>query len=245
MKKLLLLTITLATAALSYSQCTPMTDFGDQPFGVAPDTVVNFVPGSVNNIYSQQIDVKVPLDGSFVGFPVGVDSATVLSISGLPEGLTLACAGNAATECTYLSGTEGCAVISGIPTVAGTYELVINLLVYTAFGTNVPFSFDGYRIVVDGTTGLEDVNFEAIKTEDIRPNPANTSATLFLDSKSSGEAQFRVFDLVGKEVFTKDYRITQGKNKITYNTSQLPEGVYIYRLDAFGESITSRLVVVH
>lgn len=245
MKKLLLLTIFLATTALSYSQCTPNTDFGDVAFGFAPDTVVNFVPGSVNNIYSQQVDVKVPTDGAFIDAPfIIVDSVTVLAVSGLPNGLSLNCNGNAVTLCTYLAGTEGCAVISGIPTVSGTFPLSIDLLVYSSFGA-APYSFGGYKIIIDGTTGLEDKDNVAFKVEDIRPNPANLSANLFLDSKSSGTAQFRVFDLVGKEVYTRDFLVTQGRSKITYNTSQLPEGVYIYRLDAFGESTTSRLVIVH
>ena len=155
MKKLLLLTIILATAALSYGQCTPNTDFGNQPFGVAPDTVVNFVPASVNNIYSQQIDVKVPTDAAFADLPfVTVDSATVLAISGLPNGLTLECAGNAFNPCTYLAGTVGCAVISGIPTVAGTFDLSIDLMIYSNLGA-VPYSFDGYKILVDVTIVLE------------------------------------------------------------------------------------------
>ncbi|NEN22546.1 T9SS type A sorting domain-containing protein [Cryomorpha ignava] len=245
MKKLLLLTISLATAALSYSQCTPNTDFGDEPFGVAPDTVVNFVSGSVNNIYSQQIDVKVPTDGTFANAPfITVDSAMVMAISGLPPGLSLDCAGNTVSECTYLAGTEGCAVISGIPTAAGTYELTVELLVYTNFNA-IPYPVPGYRIVVDGTIGLEENDNLAFKMEDIRPNPANLSASLFLESKRSGKAEFRVFDLVGKEVHSKELVVVQGRNKINYNTSQLPEGVYIYRLDAFGESMTSRLVIVH
>jgi|SRR5690606_3275575 len=245
MKKLLLLTITLATAALSYSQCTPNTDFGDLPFGVAPDTLVNFVSGTVDNVYSQQIDVKVPIDGSFASMPfVTVDSATVLTISGLPPGVELICNGNAVTPCTYLSGTEGCALIAGIPTEAGTFELTINLMVYSSLGP-LPYSFAGYEIIVDGVSGMEENDNLSFKMEDIRPNPANASATLFLESRSSGNAEFRVFDLVGKEVYTKEVMITQGRNKITYNTSQLPEGVYIYRLDAFGESMTSRLVIVH
>src|SRR5690606_20677731 len=100
MKKLLLLTITLATAALSYSQCTPNTDFGDLPFGVSPDTLVNFVSGTVDNVYSQQIDVKVPTEVIFSGFSFNVDSATVLGISGLPPGLELICDGNTVTPCT-------------------------------------------------------------------------------------------------------------------------------------------------
>src|SRR5690606_11131149 len=107
------------------------------------------------------------------------------------------------------------------------------------------FPLEGYEIFTDGIIGMEENDNQSIRMEDIRPNPANASSTLFQESRSSGNAEFRVFDLVGKEVYTKEVMITQGRNKITYNTSQLPEGVYIYRLDAYGESMTSRLVIVH
>lgn len=245
MKKLLLLTIFLASAAYSQGQCTPETDFGDEPFGVAPDTIVNFVEGEINNLYFQQIDVKVPENGGFAGFPtIPVDSARVLEIAGLPNGLTYECAGNAATPCTYIGGTIGCAIISGIPEEAGTFELTVTLQIYTPV-LNTPLPFDGYRIVVDGPLGLESNDNLSFKMDNVRPNPANTLATIFVDSKKSGFAEFRVFDLVGKEVHTAKTRLVQGKNKIEYATAQLPEGVYIYRLDAFGESMTSRLVVVH
>jgi len=245
MKQLLLLTIFLATAAYSQGQCTPETDFGDEPFGVAPDTIVNFVSGEVDNLYFQQIDVKVPTDGGFAGLSfLVVDSAQVVDISGLPNGLTFECAGNAATPCTYIGGTTGCAVISGIPVEAGTFELTIILQVYST-SLNLPYSFEGYEIFIDGQVGLEANDNLSFKMDNVRPNPANNLATIFVDSKKSGYGEFRVFDLVGKEVYTSRTRLLQGKNKIEYATEQLPEGVYIYRLDAFGESMTSRLVVVH
>ena len=244
MKKLLLFTFSIAIATISYGQCTPNTDFGDEPFGVAPDTIVNFVSGQVNSLYSQQIDLKVPFDGAFVGVPIMIDSVQVLSIEGLPAGLTLDCTGNAFTPCTYLPGTEGCAVISGIPTLAGNYDLTIILQIYSSFGA-IPFPFEGYKIFIDGAVGLDPYDNLGFKMGNAIPNPAHMSATIAVDSKQNGIGEFRVFDLVGKEVFLKNVRLNQGSNKIIYNTSQLPEGVYIYRLDAFGETMTSRLVIVH
>src|SRR5690554_4371907 len=246
MKKLLLLTLAIATAAFSYGQCTSATDFGTLPFGVAPDTVVNFASGEINSLYSQQIDVKVPTDGTFAGMPfIAVDSAQVLSIEGLPEGITLECAGTASTPCTFLGGTEGCGVLSGIPTEGGTFNLSIVLMVYTSIGP-LPYSFDGYSIVIEGDiVGIDAFGNLGFEMANAIPNPAHLSATIAVESKLSGMGEFRVFDLVGKEVFFKNIYLNQGSNKISYNTSQLPEGVYIYRLDAFGETMTSRLVVVH
>lgn len=247
MKKLLLLTVAIATAAFSYGQCTPDTDFGTQPFGVAPDTLVNFMSGEINSLYSQQIDVKVPLNAGFAGAPfIMVDSAQVLSIEGLPEGVALECNGNAITPCTYLSGTEGCAIISGIPTQGGTFDLTIMLMVYSSIGAT-PYPFGGYKIFIEGgsSVGLDPFDNLGFKMGTAIPNPAHLSATIMVESKQNGMGEFRVFDLVGKEVSLKNVRLNQGSNKITYNTSQLPEGVYIYRLDAFGETMTSRLVIVH
>lgn len=240
MKKLLLLTLSIAAAAFSYGQCTPNTDFGDMLFGVAPDTIVNFVSGEVNSMYYQQIDVKIPAEAS--GFTV--DSAQVLSIEGLPEGLTLECGGTAVSPCTFLPGI-GCAFISGIPTQGGNFNLTIILQVYAGF-IQLPFTYEGYKIFIEGgTSGIESNNNLGFKMGNAIPNPAHLSATISVESKQSGMGEFRVFDLVGKEVFLKNVRLNQGSNKITYNTSELPEGVYIYRLDAFGETKTSRLVIVH
>lgn len=245
MKKLLLSGFGLVLSVWTFGQCEPIADFGDAAYGVAPDTVVNFVDGAVNTLYSQQIDVKVPVDGSFVGASfILVDSAQVTSISGLPAGLSLECNGNASSECTYLAGTVGCAVISGIPTSGGTYDLIVNLTVYTNLGP-YPLPFTGYHIFIDGSTGLNDAPVLKLQLADPKPNPAREKATIQIKAKNSGTGLFRVYDLVGKVVYTKNLMLTQGNNKLEYITSELPEGVYIYRVDAFGESMTSRLVVVH
>lgn len=247
MKKLLLSGLGLLFSVWTFGQCEPIADFGDAAFGVAPDTVVNFLDGAVNTIYSQQIDMKIPVDGSFAG-PIfaglTVDSAQVNSISGLPEGLTLECTGNATVECTYLAGTVGCAVISGIPSSGGTYDLVINLTVYTSVGP-FPLPFTGYHIFIDGPSGINDAPALKLQLSDAKPNPARDKATIQIKAKNSGTGLFRVFDLVGKVVYSKPLVLTQGTNKLEYITSDLPEGVYIYRIDAFGETMTSRLVVIH
>ncbi len=245
MKKLLLSGFGLLFTVLTFGQCEPIADFGDAAYGVAPDTVVNFVDGAVNTIYSQQIDVKVPVDGSFTGASfVLVDSARVTSIEGLPAGLSLQCNGNASSECTYLPGTVGCAIISGIPSSGGTYNLIVNLTVYTNFGP-YPLPFTGYHIFVDGPTGLNDVPILKLQLADAKPNPARDKAMIQIKTTNSGTGLFRVYDLVGKVVYSKNLMLTQGSNKLEYVTSDLTEGVYIYRVDAFGESMTSRLVVVH
>lgn len=245
MNKILPFLLLLVLPAWSFGQCTPVADFGDEPFGVSPDTVQNFTMGLINNLYTQQIDVKVPADGSFAGVPfIMVDSAEVLSISGLPNGLELVCNPNATADCTYLPDSVGCALITGIPTESGTFDLVINLRVYT---TIIPYDlpFTGYRITIEGPSAVANPAELKFSISAPLPNPANEKATFIITAPYSGTGKFRVFDLVGKEIYAKDVLFKQGKNRMDYGTVALPEGIYLYRIDAFNETITSRMVVTH
>ena len=244
MKQILLFASLLFISNLTMGQCVPVADFGDDPFGIEPDTIVNLLSGEVDVLYIQQIDVKVPSDGAFADLPfIAVDSASIGSITGLPPGLTLECAGNAFTECTYLGGTIGCAVISGIPESGGTFDLVIQLLVHTNGLGSIPFPFEGYTIVIEGPVGIEETF--AIQSMSIQPNPANDMVRFNANTIKSGNGTLRIFDLVGKEVHQQSLKLSSGSNQINYATSALPEGVYICRFEAFGESQTRRLVVVH
>lgn len=243
MKQIILLIIGFSLAHFGFSQCEPMTDFGDEPFGVAPDTVINFVGGELNTIYGQQIDVKIPESVQELGFDIMVDSATITGIVNLPPGLEIICNPTASSPCTYLGGTIGCGVIQGIPTQGGTYELTVNILFYTQFFGALPFEFEGYSIEIEGTVGIADSEKGGLNILPARPNPANIKSEIRTESDEQGEASLSVYDMVGKEVSTTRVFITPGINSIKYDTSSLPEGVYIYRIDAFGQSATSRLVV--
>lgn len=222
-----------------------MTDFGSDPYGVFPDTVQNLADGTVNALYTQQVDVKVPADGSFAGFPfIIVDSAEVISIEGLPPGISYQCNENASSECMYLPDAVGCFILSGIPTSEGDYDLIINLRVYTAI---IPYDlpFSGYHITIDGSVGIYDAPNLSFKLSAPQPNPADANTAIFISTKKTGEGLFRLYDLVGREVLTRTIRLSQGKNKLEFDTARLPEGVYIYRVDAFQSVVTSRLLIVH
>ncbi len=243
MKKALLgIALTLATS-LSFAQCEPMFDFGDEPFGVAPDTITNLASGEVDVLYIQQVDVKVPADGSFIDFPfVTVDSAAILNITGMPAGLSIECNENAFYECTFLGGTTGCGVISGIPEAPGLYELDIEIEIYTTLGA-FPLLFEGYEILIEGTIGVDDR--EVVSGFTLAPNPADQNVSIFANSSESMTGTIRIFDLVGKQVMSENVQLSAGENRMDFDTTTLPEGVYICRLDAEHVSQAKRLIVVH
>ncbi len=242
MKQILLLIPFLVLSYSASAQCEPMFDFGDEDFGVAPDTVVNLAEADINSFYSQQIDVRVPAEAEtpLGNFPL--DSASLAQVDGLPDGLTFECTNPLSTPCTFPGESDGCGVISGVPTEGGTFELNITAIVYSS-GLSLPIDFEGYRIIVNDPLGTDDV--VDINDMTLYPNPANDVVTVSLNAQRSGSGHLRLFDMVGKEITSSNVNIPQGKFTFDVNTNDLPEGVYIYRLDAFGESTTRRLVVLH
>jgi len=242
MKQILLSLILLFTTAYAWSQCDPIFDFGDEVWGVAPDTITNLNDGEINSFYSQQIDVLVPENGDPFNAPfdVEVDSASIITVMGLPEGLSFDCNSPLTTPCTYLGGDQGCGIISGIPTEAGVFDLTISVMAYSQI-INLPIFVDGYSIVISDP--LSDGVENAAVDFGLYPNPAQTSFELNFDYKSSEEVKITIFDIVGKEALTLTRRAQSGNNSFTVPVESLREGTYIVRLEGMNLSATKRLVV--
>jgi hypothetical protein len=80
---------------------------------------------------------------------------------------------------------------------------------------------------------------------DAYPNPATTRATLRFASPSAQPATVTVYDLLGRTVATPfSGEATAGLNEVTVATGALPAGVYVVRVTAGAESVTTRLTVI-
>ncbi|MBK6775034.1 MAG: hypothetical protein IPG74_04015 [Flavobacteriales bacterium] len=134
MKKTILSFLLIGSAASLSAQCTPDPLYQDSLFGVWPDTIEDFAPGSVGVSYSDQMDLIIPDDAGDIDPNLAgtmIDSVRMDSIQGMPPGLSIACNSHTGAPCTYLSATLGCGVIQGVPTVAGSYPLTIHVTGYS------------------------------------------------------------------------------------------------------------------
>lgn len=158
MKKLLLfVSITLLTISSASAQCTPDPQYTTP--GIYPNQATGLGSGCVGVPYTQLITNVVPVDTCVEiaqGFPCitfNIDSVVITSVSGLPAGLSIVYydGGNTnspADQGCFEGGTTGCALISGTPTQAGTYNLSIDVMGYTA-GQSQPTLIDWYTIVIE------------------------------------------------------------------------------------------------
>jgi len=250
MKKLLLASVFLASAGLASAQvCTPNPLYADSLFGVWPDTTTNFVPGIVGEPYFQALDLIVPQDAGAVNpnfNGVLLDSVKFVGINGLPPGLSIACASQTAAPCTYLTGQLGCGVIQGTPTTAGVYPLTLTVTAYAAlFGTALPIdqSFGGYRIVVSEGVGITELLGPGLGGVRNVPNPFATRTSIEFQMAKASEVNVRVFNLLGEELWNQTLQGRSGANRVPFESGNLQDGVYLFKVQSGKDTFTGRMVL--
>lgn len=222
MKKFTLSLIFAIFATISIAQCTPGANFSDSLFGAWPDTTQN-LPGAAANVpYATTLNFKVPLNASDVN-PIltgTIQSFVVNNVTGLPAGLSYACNNS---SCTFNGGTTGCAQISGIATILGTYPVTIEVTgnINIGFGVVIPapYVFSGYRIIV-GTAGIEE-DVEGNLT--LAPNPVQEN--LSVNGLNSTD-EIAIYSIAGELLIAKK---GNGTSTMDINCAELTKGIYILK----------------
>lgn len=77
------------------------------------------------------------------------------------------------------------------------------------------------------------------------PNPFNPVTHLQFGISKLGFVSLKVYDLLGKEVKTLvNENMSAGRFVVEFDGSNLPSGVYFYKLDAGGFDITKKMVLL-
>jgi len=244
------LAVALGCGSAALAQpCTPNPLYADSIFGVWPDTIENFMPGQLGVAYSQDLNLIVPINAQDIDptFPaVQIDSIVLNGVSGLPDGLSVACASQTAAPCTYLPSQLGCGLISGTPTESGYFELGIDVTGYfTLFGNVVPYplTFTGYSIFISDPNGLAEIGPMGLGGVRNIPNPFTARTHIEFQLARAGGVHLSVYDLLGARVESINSVGKPGLNRIAFERSDLQEGVYLYKLEAGGEVFTGRMML--
>ncbi|MFZ2323179.1 MAG: T9SS type A sorting domain-containing protein [Ignavibacteriaceae bacterium] len=105
--------------------------------------------------------------------------------------------------------------------------------------------------VVYGDTTITDVekNTDLIpgeyKLEQNYPNPFNPSTTITYQLPNSSKVTLKVFDVLGEELITlvDEYK-DSGKYEVQFNASDLPSGVYFYRIRSGNLIETKKMILL-
>jgi len=251
MKKTLLTFSTfLIAAALSAQVCFPDPQYADEPFGIWPTPEEGFEVGTEGELYIQVVNFKIPTDpGEIPGAPSlgNIDSVQVVGMVGLPDGLTWQCESHSGAPCTFYPETPGCAVISGIPTESGIFDLTIQILGYIdLLGTSgVPFEFDEFQIEIQAATSVAGLEKYGFQLEQNMPNPFADETVIEFTLNQPQMVEFNIFNLLGKNVHSRAITASNGVNRVELRASEMnmSPGIYLYSMSIDGISVTRKMVV--
>jgi hypothetical protein len=244
-KRLLIATaiITAASSGMTNAQCVP--DPTITVPGIYPDSATGLVSGVVGVPYNEVIQAKVLTDTSLNGLPVIISNITLSGVSGLPPGLTYSCT---PSSCVFPGGSNGCLLISGTPTTAGTFPIVVELTANgTIFGIPAPpqtTTLDYYFITIDVNSGIS-VNNSAVNFSIAgnNPNPASGYTDVNFTTPIAGDFTIRLFNMIGKEVLKENIRGMAGMNTTRINLEDVTPGVYMISVENGTSVVTRRMIV--
>jgi hypothetical protein len=222
-----------------FSQCTPVQFSGSLTF---PDTAVGLPYAAETQLYSEVIHLRIPEDTLYMGFVVPIDSAGILSITGMPSSISWV----SNSETGFWPGNSyGCVVVQGTPVVgdAGNYLLSIIVSV-NALGTALPYTMTyDFKVLDAAFAGLELSQNNGLQVFQNQPNPFSYTSQIQYFSPKAANIDFQVFDLVGKCVQTSQYRAEVGSNKIDFSRMDLPSGIYFYELKLDNQIVRKRMLI--
>jgi len=253
MKKVLLAFITISFSATQlYAQCSP--DLSMTSPGISPDSTTGLAHAVVAQSYSDTLQFRIPTDTTIVYLSTPlfftINYIRVDSIIGLPPGFTWS-----SSECgacaahTFNGGTNGCVLIYSTtnPSVTGTYPLKFKL---TDNGTNaiigtvsLPDSNMDYRIVVDPAAGIQVYNAATFDLFQNYPNPFNGQTEISFTVPTTAKTDFRVYDMLGRELIQRNIDAVQGVNHVTLSSKYFKPGIYFYKLNYKNKSLTRKMIV--
>jgi hypothetical protein len=77
------------------------------------------------------------------------------------------------------------------------------------------------------------------------PNPFNSSTVIKYSILGEGLVTLKVFNIIGEEVATLVSEVKQaGSYQITFNSAQLPSGIYLYRIQSGSFIDTKKMILL-
>lgn len=96
-----------------------------------------------------------------------------------------------------------------------------------------------YKIIPIGISPISNIVPKSYSLQQNYPNPFNPTTNIKFDVAANGFAKLVIFDVLGREVATLlSEELKAGQYAVNYNASNLPSGVYLYRLTVDGKNST-------
>jgi len=187
-------------------------------------------------------------------------TSTTLTVSGLPAGMT---GTFDQASGTYAAGASGTLTLNGTPTVGGPAAIQITSTTSGAasiagFDFNFPGTINAGITTLpvpaapqvfdklyslDVSTGIEDLDANSFSAIQNMPNPFSGKTSIAFSTPGVEKVALKIFDMLGKEVFTSTIQSKAGVNEVEFDGSNLKEGIYFFSLNNGSKNFTQKMQV--
>lgn len=224
------------------SQCEPdrlnCVDI-NEPGQICPAQLAN---GFIGAEYEEVITIIAPDVANIDDVQIDLLKITLDSIQNLPPGLEFHGETNE-----FFPDEFYCVTVSGTPTETGTFYLKIYVMPYVDFfGADLPMGTQidslSVSITIEESSGIKELDDDGFALINAYPNPFQSSTRIGFLEPDHGEAELRVMDMLGKEIFHERIVAVKGENYFQFNGDNLPPGYYIYAILREQKSFKGKLL---
>ncbi len=206
-----------------------------------------FLPDGISGYANADIaekQIRIVLVPSFSKSPMD----TITAASGILAFVHLHVAPSAAPQFSVVDSVNLKAVVNVVGSDTTFLTLGVEFADNTGSGIFHP-GFESGGITVLVPTDVNDLESGSLPSEfalgQNYPNPFNPSTNISFDLPRSGQIKLEVFNLLGQAVRTlAEGRLSAGTHQMTFNSDNLPSGIYFYRLTHEGGSVTRKMILL-
>jgi hypothetical protein len=224
--------------------------------GYYPDSILP--PAYVTVPYQTVVQIKVLKDTTSPAFPgsrIPINYVQMDSVIGLPTGFHYATnpasgkfPGNS-NGCLILYGTATAGQETGGPGSNGIYPMIVyyhaNAQVPVAGPTNISGTNKKYHMtIMPASAGIASyIDLSTFNVLQNIPNPANGITEIQYWMPSANTVAFKLYSVLGNLVQEKTVASEFGNNKLTFDTSVLAPGIYLYSFQVGNKTVSKRMIV--
>ena len=231
-----------------FAQCTPSNLCFDALNNgeLCPDKLSD---GTIHIPYNESVTIVPPTNANFGSQGIiPLKKIKIIAIDNLPAGLTwLTNASNAEFNVTNPS-TKYCIILSGTPSISGTFLLKIKALYYTDYSNGyiqAPEQIEDLTVSITINSNLNsNLNASTNKFSyfDPEPNPFTTTTRIGFYAARAGWYELIVFDVVGNKLHNEKKVTQKGECYFDFTGIKLSRGVYFYSIQNGQDKITRQLI---
>ena len=224
------------------AQCEPDTanckDTGD-PGQICPRDLPD---ATVNELYDEVITVIAPDTATIGNIQIGIAYIIVDSVLNLPPGLNYY-----ANAVEFYPDSAYCIQVTGTPTVAGDYNLMIYVSPYIYYLEQIikgtQFIDDSSVVItVLGPSGINPYQINEFQVLPNAPNPFSDVTRLGFFTPFDDHVKLQVYNILGELMHEETQGAPPGEHYFDYNGSPLLPGTYFYRVTNRSRSYTGKFI---